>query len=192
VKKKKQKTTQAIIAKKAAKLKAGVGKPALSSKLAAANQAHIIEAGLVADVAQHQHNQKHAHGARAPPMRLLGKPEVCAIAGVTFPTIWAWMRQGRFPRARVIGGANSKSVWLSTEIDTWMVALPRRPLKGDARPPKKMHAEYDDSGHCIGFSYLRGPQGMEAFDADCRPLGLYPDHKSAAHAIARAVGGHDD
>jgi hypothetical protein len=43
------------------------------------------------------------------------------------------MRQGRFPRARVAGGGNnSKSVWLSTEIDDWLRRLPVRPLKGDA------------------------------------------------------------
>jgi predicted DNA-binding transcriptional regulator AlpA len=131
VKKQKQKTAQVIIAQKSVKLKAGLGKPALSSKPAAANQAHIIEAGLAADVAQHQHNKKHAHGARAPPMRLLDKAEVCAIAGATFPTIWAWMRQGRFPRGRIVGG---KTMWRSDEVEQWLANLIVRPLKGDATP----------------------------------------------------------
>ena len=67
-----------------------------------------------------------AHGARAP--RLLDKAEVCAIAGATYPTIWKWMREGKFPRSRVAGG---KSMWLSTEIEAWMAALPVRALKGD-------------------------------------------------------------
>ncbi|HEV3158529.1 MAG TPA: AlpA family phage regulatory protein [Xanthobacteraceae bacterium] len=72
-------------------------------------------------------------GKPAPPVvRLLDKAEVCAIAGVTFPTIWAWMRKGKFPRARIAaGGDNSKSVWLSTEVEQWLAALPVRPLKGD-------------------------------------------------------------
>jgi predicted DNA-binding transcriptional regulator AlpA len=60
--------------------------------------------------------------------RLLSKNQVCAIAGTTFPTIWIWMRAGTFPRSRVVGG---RSMWLSTEIDKWMAALPVRVLKGD-------------------------------------------------------------
>jgi predicted DNA-binding transcriptional regulator AlpA len=71
-----------------------------------------------------------ANQARAPP-RLLDKGEVCTVANVTFPTIWAWMRAGTFPRARIVGG---KSMWLSTEVDAWLSALPVRPLKGDAEP----------------------------------------------------------
>jgi predicted DNA-binding transcriptional regulator AlpA len=62
------------------------------------------------------------------PPRLLDKAEVCAIAGATYPTIWVWMREKRFPRSRACGG---KSMWLSTEIEAWMATLPVRPLKGD-------------------------------------------------------------
>ena len=47
---------------------------------------------------------------------------------VSFPTIWAWMRAGTFPRSRIVGG---KSMWLSTEIEAWLAALPLRHLKGD-------------------------------------------------------------
>jgi predicted DNA-binding transcriptional regulator AlpA len=68
-----------------------------------------------------------AHQSQGPP-RLLDKAQVCAIANVTYPTIWAWMRAGTFPRSRVVGG---KSMWLSTEVDAWMATLPIRPLKGD-------------------------------------------------------------
>jgi predicted DNA-binding transcriptional regulator AlpA len=60
--------------------------------------------------------------------RLLTKPQVCAIAGVTFPTVWKLMREGAFPRARVVGG---RSMWRSDEIDQWLAALPVRRLKGD-------------------------------------------------------------
>ena len=62
------------------------------------------------------------------PPRLLSKSDVLAIANVTFPTIWSWMRSGKFPRSRVCGG---KSMWLSTEIEEWLAALPVRTLKGD-------------------------------------------------------------
>jgi predicted DNA-binding transcriptional regulator AlpA len=59
---------------------------------------------------------------------LLTKPEILAIAGVTYPTIWAWMRAGVFPRSRIAGG---RSVWRSDEIAKWLAGLPVRPLKGD-------------------------------------------------------------
>ena len=112
-------------------MKAEKAKPALSAALVAANKAHVSEAALAADDAAHQrHDQQNVHGARAPPaVRLLGKAEVCAIANVTFPTIWAWMRAGTFPRSCAVGG---KSMWRSDEIDVWLANLPKRVLKGDA------------------------------------------------------------
>lgn len=61
--------------------------------------------------------------------RLLSKAQVLAVAGVTYPTLWTWMRNGTFPRSRVAGG---RSMWLSTEVEAWLAALPIRPLKGDA------------------------------------------------------------
>jgi predicted DNA-binding transcriptional regulator AlpA len=63
-------------------------------------------------------------------IRLLDRHEVCALAGCTYPTIWKMMREGRFPRSRACGG---KAVWLSSEIEAWLAALPVRPLKGDGR-----------------------------------------------------------
>ncbi len=67
-----------------------------------------------------------------PPIRLLDKAEILALTGMSFPTIWSWMRAGRFPRSRVIGrGANSKSVWRSDEVGRWLDALLLRELKGD-------------------------------------------------------------
>ena len=80
---------------------------------------------------QQRRTALHALPANAPPgLRLLDKVEVCRIANVTFPTIWQWMRNGEFPRSRIVGG---KSMWLSTEIEAWIAALPVRQLKGD--PP---------------------------------------------------------
>ena len=60
--------------------------------------------------------------------RLLDKSQICKITSVTYPTIWAWMRAGKFPRARAVGG---KSMWLTSEVDAWLAALPVRKLKGD-------------------------------------------------------------
>ena len=87
------------------------------------NEEHIAEAGLA--VAPHQYD-----GARAPPaVRLLDKAEVLAITAVSFPTIWKWMRAGHF-RDHALSVANR--LWLSSEIDQWLAALPLRKLKGDA------------------------------------------------------------
>jgi predicted DNA-binding transcriptional regulator AlpA len=61
-------------------------------------------------------------------VRLLSKPEVCDRVGRTFPTIWQWMREGRFPRARDLGG---RPAWLESEVNEWIASLPVRKLKGD-------------------------------------------------------------
>jgi predicted DNA-binding transcriptional regulator AlpA len=60
---------------------------------------------------------------------LIGRHEVCALVGASYPTIWAAMRNGTFPRSRIHGG---KSKWLTSEITDWAAALPVRRLKGDA------------------------------------------------------------
>jgi predicted DNA-binding transcriptional regulator AlpA len=129
---------QVAVAKKAAKLK-GSSKPALLAEQIAANQAHIAEAALV-DTALKNNRHHVPHAARAPPLevRLLGKPEILAITNLTFPTIWRMMRAGTFPRSRIVGG---KSMWLSTEVEAWLAALPVRVLKGDAEAaPGKVSA----------------------------------------------------
>ena len=61
-------------------------------------------------------------------VRLISKPEVLDRVGVTFPTIWKWMRDGTFPRSRVLGG---KVGWIEFEVEAWIASLPVRRLKGD-------------------------------------------------------------
>jgi predicted DNA-binding transcriptional regulator AlpA len=107
-------------------------KPALSAELIAANLEHRAKAALAGEPLHPNHDRVHTHGARAPPplaVRLLSKYEVMTITGLSYPTLWAWMRAGKFPRSRIVGG---KSMWLSTEIDAWLTGLKQRPLKGDA------------------------------------------------------------
>ena len=65
--------------------------------------------------------------SRGPP-RLLDRHQVCGVANVSYPTLWAMMRRGEFPRSRVLGG---KSMWILQEIEEWIAALPKRRLKGD-------------------------------------------------------------
>jgi predicted DNA-binding transcriptional regulator AlpA len=106
------------VAKKTTALPTAAPKP--PDALIAADKAARIEAGLAGDKA----HQQHAHRAH-----LLNRHEILAVVGCSYPTLWAWMRAGKFPRSRVVGG---KSMWLSTEIDEWLANLPVRTLKGDA------------------------------------------------------------
>ena len=57
------------------------------------------------------------------------KKQVLDRVGVSFPTIWRRMLAGKFPRARTIG--DLKSVWLESEVEAWINALPMRHLKDD-------------------------------------------------------------
>jgi predicted DNA-binding transcriptional regulator AlpA len=63
-----------------------------------------------------------------PPIRLIPKTELLKRVPLSFPTIWKMMQENRFPRARVIGG---KSVWIESEIDDFLAALPLRRYKTD-------------------------------------------------------------
>ena len=63
--------------------------------------------------------------------RLISKPEVLDRVGVTYPTIWTWMRNGKFPRSRELGGG--KAAWVESEVDAWIKNRPIIPLKGDPR-----------------------------------------------------------
>jgi predicted DNA-binding transcriptional regulator AlpA len=77
-----------------------------------------------------EHDQ-HIDALRGPPgLRLLTKREILGITGVSFVTIWTWMREGKFPRSREVVG---RSMWLSTEVEDWLNRLPVRKLKGDDR-----------------------------------------------------------
>ena len=57
----------------------------------------------------------------------LSKAQVLAKIPVTAPTLWAWVRAGKFPRPRAI--SPNKTVWIAAEIDEWMQARPHRTYK---------------------------------------------------------------
>jgi predicted DNA-binding transcriptional regulator AlpA len=63
-----------------------------------------------------------------PAIRLISKSGLLKRVPLSFPTIWKMMQQGRFPRARVIGG---KSVWIESEVNDFLAALPLRQYKDD-------------------------------------------------------------
>jgi predicted DNA-binding transcriptional regulator AlpA len=57
---------------------------------------------------------------------LVHKREVCARVGVTYTTIWRWMKQNKFPACRHIGsGFTAKVVWYEHEIDEWLANIPK-------------------------------------------------------------------
>jgi predicted DNA-binding transcriptional regulator AlpA len=62
-----------------------------------------------------------------PPVRLLSRIEVCARIGVSYPTIWKWMRAGRFPRSRVMN--DGKICWIESDVEKWIRDLPVQTLK---------------------------------------------------------------
>ena len=98
-----------------------------TAQVAAAARKAALKAANAANTAV-----TYAVQEEAPP-RLLTKNAVLARIGVTFPTVWAWMRAGEFPRAVVVG---NKSMWFEKEINAWLTALPRRQLKGDGMARK--------------------------------------------------------
>ena len=70
--------------------------------------------------------------------RLIYKPELLDLVGLSYTTIWTMMREGRFPRSRAVGGVgqkqggqNQKVAWYSDEVEEWLDQLPIRRLKGD-------------------------------------------------------------
>ena len=72
--------------------------------------------------------------ARPPPPRLMSQREVCALIGVSAPTIWKWTRDGKFPRARVLNGG--KLGYDEREIEAWILAQPLQELKPPDEPKR--------------------------------------------------------
>ena len=64
--------------------------------------------------------------AEQPTLVFLSKAQVLKKIPVTAPTLWAWVRQGKFPRPRAIF---NKTVWVAAEVDAWMQARPPREYK---------------------------------------------------------------
>ena len=57
----------------------------------------------------------------------LSKAQVLKKIPVTGPTLWAWVRAGKFPRPREL--SENKTVWVEAEVDAWMQARPLRKYK---------------------------------------------------------------
>jgi prophage regulatory protein len=70
--------------------------------------------------------QEKAAAPPPSPSRFVFKPEVLDRVGVSYVTIWQWMRAGTFPASREVGG---KVAWLESEIDRWIATRPARQYK---------------------------------------------------------------
>jgi prophage regulatory protein len=65
--------------------------------------------------------------AQAAELVFLSKAQVLKKVPVTAPTLWAWVRAGKFPKPRALGP--NKTVWVEAEVDAWMRAQPTRNYK---------------------------------------------------------------
>jgi predicted DNA-binding transcriptional regulator AlpA len=101
-------------------------KPAIAAEF---HQQHQHQSGLAPESSQGDHDRVLVHGPRGPPRYLNKHQTLERIGGWTYPTLWSWMRAGKFPRAFMIGG---RLFWLESEINDWMNAQSRAALKGDA------------------------------------------------------------
>jgi predicted DNA-binding transcriptional regulator AlpA len=64
-----------------------------------------------------------------PHKRLISKRQTCERVHLTFATIWKFIRAGKFPRPRAVGG---KTMFVEDEVSAWIEALPVREYKVDA------------------------------------------------------------
>ena len=58
--------------------------------------------------------------------RFIFKGDVLERVGVSYPCLWRWMRDGKFPVALEVGG---RCAWLESDIDEWMQSRPLRQYK---------------------------------------------------------------
>jgi predicted DNA-binding transcriptional regulator AlpA len=62
------------------------------------------------------------------PVRLIDRKTVLNKVPMSYPRIWAMMRDGLFPRGREIGG---RTFWIESEVDDFINNRPVRRLKGE-------------------------------------------------------------
>ena len=65
--------------------------------------------------------------AEQPTLVFLSKQQVLRKIPITAPTLWSWVRAGKFPRPRAI--SPNKTCWIEAEVDAWIRARPLRNYK---------------------------------------------------------------
>jgi predicted DNA-binding transcriptional regulator AlpA len=66
--------------------------------------------------------EQKAQAAEPATLVFLTKKQVLNKVPVTAPTLWTWVRAGKFPKPRTI--SPNKTVWIEAEVDAWMKAQP--------------------------------------------------------------------
>ena len=77
-----------------------------------------------------------------PDARLIFKHQLLELLDMAYPTIWAQMRDGKFPLPIALGPENGRSTriaWFADEIYEWIATRPRRRMGRQPRPGE--HAE---------------------------------------------------
>ena len=97
-------------------------------------------------------------------IRLLTKPEVLDRTSVSYVTLWKWMIEGKFPRARELCG---QPRWVASEVEKFLAELPIRPIKGEkgaglAHEPYKVKNNLRRLGKKNKRRAARGEQRAEA------------------------------
>ena len=59
--------------------------------------------------------------------QLLSRAELLTLVPASYASIWQWMREGTFPKSRLIG--KHKVCWLASEVSTWIASRPLTELK---------------------------------------------------------------
>jgi len=70
-------------------------------------------------------------------IKLLSSKRVLEIIDATYPTLWAWVREGHFPKPRALGPnqKRGKLFWLEHEVAEW--TLSRKPRLFASKPDHK-------------------------------------------------------
>ena len=118
----------------AKKRRSNASKPSAAAEVRAALDPNSPKPS--SDVPLPERRRSPVEEARPPPtLRLLPQREVCALVGVTAPTLWKWTRDGKFPTARVMNGG--KLGYLAHEVEEWILALPLQKLKPPDEPKRR-------------------------------------------------------
>jgi prophage regulatory protein len=103
-------------------------KPSAAAKVRVALDVHPPKPSD--DDAPPEHRRALVELARPPP-RLLSKAEVLRLVPVSYPTLWAMMLRGEFPRARKLAPGSNRVAWRADEVFAWIETLPLQALKAD-------------------------------------------------------------
>src|SRR5262249_8832045 len=65
------------------------------------------------------------------PVRVLSRTQMLELVGVSYASVWTWIKAGTFPPGRALSsGTNGRIVWLEHEVNQWMLSRPARAPKG--------------------------------------------------------------